>query len=224
MNVSRDIATCESCGAVFAASDAIRQAAPAGDISMTTADVPAGVEFEADDRGFKIKVRYVSIRSAVIFAVAAFIVLVVINQLILEPVLQDRSLWQLFPGGLALSIFAFFMTGLSRDTYGTITIVADGDNGRIDEGWGPMARRFRFDWRDIEDIWEGRRPSGVYVSLGEYVSTFWMLHLEGVNRIAFGGMMNHRQRRFVLQIIRTQIESLRASGRARGRTVSLISL
>lgn len=214
INISADIAKCESCGHVFKVSDqmAVRPADQVREESLAerypsrAVDpvAPGGVSFERMVDGFTLSA---STRSPLALFLIPFSLVwiggsmggIYGSQLAsgnIDPILS------LF--GLPFLIGSIALIGASAMTsFGKVAVTAQGFDGTVFTGVGSLGWKRSFSWNDIDSVREDQS------SIRTNNSYRQLIRLEGRRRISFGTLLSDEKRYFVLKTLENLLDEKR---------------
>ncbi|MHC4470825.1 MAG: hypothetical protein ACYTDY_20305 [Planctomycetota bacterium] len=163
-------------------------------------DVPSGVWFRRDPKGFEVGA---SVRSPMFTKSVAFpaILLPVFIAVIVSMDLGPQALIPLLVVAVGLLLQALFLL------LGKVTVTVSGDTGRIFTGVGRVGLSRSFPWSDIlgaeeEDTFFARLARSF--PLGDAVGV--RIVLVGRRVIHFGGQLPGARREFVVAVLRDMME------------------
>ncbi|WP_421876865.1 hypothetical protein [Pacificispira sp.] len=201
VNVAADLAKCARCGSVFKASDALDT-----DIhsEVDLAHPPNGVWFAKSPMGFELTATTRSVQAIFLVPFSFVWIGFSMSGLYIAPLLSGKGFSFTYIFGLPFLVASIFLGWKTLMTLiGTVRVRANGYDGEVFTGIGPIGRTRRFSWRDVKRVTTSNK------------SRFWgrgtedVISLEGKEFVSFGGDMTDERRYFVAMALQKLLLQLK---------------
>ncbi|MCI0639740.1 MAG: hypothetical protein L0Y72_24105 [Gemmataceae bacterium] len=195
LNVETDVAVCEKCNDAFSISALLASGQVPDDFNIH--DPPRGAWFEDTGTGCRLGA---TTRSPTALLLVPF--MCVWSGFSLGGIYGTQIVNGEFSLGMSLFGIPFVLGTLLFGSIafmtvcGKVVVVADGDDGRVFQGVGPIGWTRRFDWASMSSVEEA------FPSWHHSGSIVKVISLVGQTRLSFGSMLSDPRRYYLLQCLR----------------------